>query len=88
MERLIRVLGASVNVAAMRELVADRRARPDDGWIMLSELAARLGEAPGTVSVAVQKLIPLLVEEKYEKGRRYFRAIVTGISLVLDEVGR
>ena len=84
-ERLVRSLGASVNVAILAELVAARRDGRDDGWVFLSDLAKRVGEAPGTVSVAVQKLLPVLVEDKYEKGRRYFRARVSGLSFVLDE---
>ncbi|MHB8605695.1 MAG: hypothetical protein ACYDCK_10615 [Thermoplasmatota archaeon] len=83
-DRLVRMLGASVNVAILRELTAARRAEPNGGWVFLSDLAKRLDEAPGTVSVAIQKLLPLL-EEKREKGRRYFRARVSELRIVLDE---
>lgn len=80
--RLVRVMSASVNVHILAELVAARR--DADGWLGLSEIARRVNENPGTVSVAVQKLVPTLAEEKYEKGRRYFRARVTGVKLVFD----
>lgn len=84
-ERIIRVLGRSVNVAILSELLAARRDRESGGWVGLSDLAKRVDEAPGTVSVAVQRLLPMLVEEKYEKGRRYFRARMTGLSLVVED---
>lgn len=76
--RLVRILGASVNVAILRELARARRR--GEGWMYLSEIAERIGEAPGTVSVAIQKLLPFL-EERREKGLRYFRATLTDLRL-------
>jgi DNA-binding transcriptional ArsR family regulator len=76
--RLVRMLGASVNVAILRELARARR--KGEGWMYLSEIAEAIGEAPGTVSVAIQKMMPLL-EEKREKGRRYFRAGLTELRI-------
>jgi DNA-binding transcriptional ArsR family regulator len=75
---LFRVLGASVNVAILRELARARRR--GEGWMYLSEIAERIDEAPGTVSVAIQKLLPFL-EEKREKGLRYFRATLVDLRL-------
>ena len=72
--QLVRILGASVNVAILRELARARRR--GEGWMYLSEIAEALGEAPGTVSAAIQKLTPL-VDEKREKGLRYFRSRIT-----------
>jgi DNA-binding transcriptional ArsR family regulator len=80
--RLVRMLGASVNVAILRELARARR--KGEGWMYLSEIAERIGEAPGTVSIAVQKMMPLLVEERREKGLRYFRATLTELRLLVD----
>lgn len=68
---LVRILGASVNVRILQTLMEERRG--GGGWLFLSEIAQRIGEKPGTVGLAIQKLLPLL-EEKREKGRRYFRA--------------
>ncbi|GEM_PF-3010526 len=79
--RLVRMLGASVNVAILRELARARR--KGEGWMYLSEIAERIGEAPGTVSVAIQKMMPLL-EERREKGLRYFRATMTELSLRVE----
>lgn len=76
--RLVRVLGASVNVAILRELARARR--KGDGWMYLSEIAQAVGESPGTVGAAIQKLTPLL-EEKREKGLRYFRATLTELRI-------
>jgi DNA-binding transcriptional ArsR family regulator len=76
--RLVRMLGASVNVAILRELARARR--KGEGWLYLSEIAERIGEAPGTVSIAIQKMMPLL-EERREKGLRYFRATLTEIRI-------
>jgi DNA-binding transcriptional ArsR family regulator len=76
--RLVRILGASVNVAILRELARARRR--GDGWMYLSEIAEKIGESPGTVSVAIQKLLPFL-EEKREKGLRYFRATLVDLRL-------
>ncbi|MEA3200655.1 MAG: hypothetical protein QOE90_2083 [Thermoplasmata archaeon] len=79
--RLVRMLGASVNVAILRELARARR--KGEGWMYLSEIAAKVGEAPGTVSVAIQKMMPLL-EEKREKGLRYFRATLVDLRFEAD----
>lgn len=72
-EATVRVLAASVNVKIFQFLVEARREEPHDGWRFLSEIALGVEEAPGTVGVAIQKLLPL-VEERRHKGRRYFRA--------------
>ena len=80
-ERLARMLGASVNVAILRALAKARR--KGDGWMYLSEIASALGEAPGTVSAGIQKLTPL-VEEKREKGLRYFRAGLIDLKVELE----
>ena len=79
--RLVYALDASVNVDILRELVRARRR--GEGWMYLSQIAARIGQAPGTVAVAVSKLGPF-VEEKREKGLRYFRATVTEVTLAVD----
>ena len=79
--KLVRMLGASVNVAILRELARARRR--GEGWMYLSEIAEAIDEAPGTVSVAIQKMMPLL-EEKREKGLRYFRAGLTELRVELD----
>lgn len=76
--RLVRMLSASVNVSILRELARARRR--GDGWMYLSEIAEAIDEAPGTVSVAIQKMMPLL-EEKREKGMRYFRAGLTELRI-------
>lgn len=79
--KLVRILGASVNVAILRELARARRR--GEGWMYLSEIAEAVGEAPGTVGAAIQKLTPLL-EEKREKGLRYFRADLTELRVELE----
>jgi hypothetical protein len=71
-EEYVRLLSASVNTRILNVLVDARAKDPGEGWRFLSEIAAEVGEAPGTVSPAIQKLLPLL-EERREKGRRYFR---------------
>ena len=83
--RLVRILDASVNVEVLSALVTARKETRTGGWVFLSDLAKRVGQAPGTVSVAVQRMVPQLVEEKYDRGRRYFRARVSGVSIVVDE---
>jgi DNA-binding transcriptional ArsR family regulator len=79
--RLVRILDASVNVQILRVLAQARRR--GDGWLYLSQIAARIGEAPGTVGAAIQKLSPL-VEEKREKGLRYFRAAVVDVTITME----
>ena len=79
--RVARALGASVNVAILRELAKARRR--GEGWLYLSEIAEKLGEAPGTISVAIQKM-HFLVEEKRVKGKRYYRAVLTDLRVELD----
>lgn len=81
LERIVRMLGASVNVAILRELAKARRR--GEGWMYLSEIAEAVGEAPGTISAGIQKLLPLL-EEKREKGLRYFRADLVELRLELE----
>lgn len=84
LETLVRALAASVNVRLLAALAAERRRRGDDAWVFLSDAAERLDEAPGTVSAAVGKLqIAGLVDEKREKGRRYFRSRVSDVELFL-----
>lgn len=87
LERLVRILDASVALAALHALAEERKSARDEGWVFLSDLAKRLDQAPGTVSAAVQKMVPTLLEEKYERGRRFFRARVTSVKLVLDGPG-
>jgi len=77
--RLVRALDASVNVALLRELCR-ARAQRGEGWRYLSELAQALGEAPGTIGAALDKLGPF-VEEKREKGLRYVRATVVDVAI-------
>lgn len=81
-EEYVRVLSASVNTRIMQWLVEARRKESTEGWRFLSEIAHGIGESPGAVSPALQKLLPLL-EEKREKGRRYFRARAK-LRLLLD----
>lgn len=78
---LARVLGASVNAAVLRELLRARRR--GEGWMYLSEIAEAIGESPGSVSAGVQRL-SMLVEERREKGLRYFRARYAEVRLELD----
>lgn len=82
---LVRILGASVNVAILRELVRARR--KGEGWMYLSEIALAIGEAPGTVGIAIQKLMPLL-EERREKGLRYFRSRITELRVETERPAR
>lgn len=81
LRRLVYALDASVNVDILRELARARR--KGDGWMYLSQIAARIGESPGTVGIAIAKLTPF-VEEKREKGLRWFRATVTEVTLVAE----
>lgn len=79
--RIVRMLGASVNVAILRELARARRR--GDGWMYLSQVAEAIDEAPGTVGIAIQKLMPLL-EERRHKGLRYFRSTLTELRIETD----
>lgn len=79
--RAVRMMSASVNVAILRELAKARR--KGDGWMYLSQIAEALGESPGTVGAGLAKLGPL-VEEKREKGLRYFRAGFTDVRLEFE----
>lgn len=79
--RLVYALDASVNVDILRELAKARR--KGDGWLYLSQIAQRIGESPGTVGIAIAKLAPF-VEEKREKGLRWFRATVTEVTLTVE----
>lgn len=77
-QRLVRILGASVNVEILQLLVRARLhgdGRDGEGWLFLSEIADALDQTPGTVGAAIQKLMPLLEEDR-ERGRRYFRSRV------------
>ena len=73
LEELVRILAASVNARILHFLVEARRKETDDGWRFLTQIAQGVGESPGTVSLAIQKLLPVL-EERRAKGKRYFRA--------------
>lgn len=79
--RLVYALDASVNVDILRELAKARR--KGDGWLYLSQIAQRIGESPGTVGIAISKLAPF-VEEKREKGLRWFRATVTEVAITVE----
>lgn len=83
MEQVVRVLAASINVRMMEVLLQARRAEPEGGWLFLSQIAEAVDEKPGTVGLAVQKLLPLL-EEKREKGKRYFRSRYRTIRMELE----
>lgn len=64
----------------------DEPPRPDGpGWMYLSEVADAVGEAPGTVGSSLQKLLPLL-EEQRVKGRRFFRSRVVRLEIHVEEV--
>lgn len=81
MERLVDALSASVNVRILAELAKARR--KGDGWLYLSQIASRVGEHAGTVSGGLGKLAPF-IEEKREKGLRYFRATLTELTLSVE----
>lgn len=81
----VRILGASVNAKIAEVLVEARKKDPASGWMFLSQIAADVNEKPGTVGLAIQKLLPLL-EEKREKGRRWFRSNYTDLRLVMARV--
>lgn len=81
-EEYVRLLAASVNTKILHQLVEVRRKEPEAGWRFLTEIADGIGESPGSVSPALQKLLPLL-EEKREKGKRYFRARAK-VKMLLD----
>ncbi|HWG89404.1 MAG TPA: hypothetical protein VNZ52_01000 [Candidatus Thermoplasmatota archaeon] len=83
--RLVRILGASINVNILNVLMAERKNPKSEGWMFLSEIAERLDEKPGTVGMAVQKLMPLL-EERREKGKRYFRSRIKELTLRVDRI--
>lgn len=82
MEQIVRILAASVNTRLMTILVEARRKDPEEGWLFLSQLAESVDERPGSVGLALQKLLPLL-EEKRHKGKRYFRSRYQNIELHL-----
>lgn len=82
MEQIMRTLAASVNTRLMAVLVQARKEEPEEGWRFLSQLAEAVDERPGTVGLAVQKLLPLL-EEKRHKGKRYFRSRYSTVELHL-----
>ncbi len=84
MEQIVRILAASVNIRLMTVLVETRQKEPENGWRFLSQLAEAVDERPGTVGLAIQKLLPLL-EEKRHKGKRYFRSRYISIELKLKE---
>lgn len=83
--RLVRILDASVNVRILKTLMEERR--KGEGWLFLTEIAKRIDEKPGTVGLAIQKLLPLL-EEKYEKGKRWFRTPYVELTISLEEERR
>lgn len=80
-ERLVDALSASVNVRILAELAKARR--KGDGWMYLTQIAARVGEHAGTVSGGLGKLAPF-VEERREKGLRYARATITELTLTVE----
>lgn len=84
-EHLVRILDASVNVRILKALMEERR--KGEGWVFLSDIAKRIDEKPGTVGLAIQKLLPLL-EERYEKGKRWFRTPYVELTLTLEEEKR
>jgi hypothetical protein len=81
----VRILGASINVRILRTLAEARKKDPAGGWVFLSGIATELGEAPGSVGLAIEKLRPF-VEEKREKGRRWFRSRVRHLSIHVEEI--
>jgi DNA-binding transcriptional ArsR family regulator len=83
LESTVRILAASVNARILAHLIEARRADPEGGWRFLSKIAEAVGEKPGTVSMAIQKLLPLL-EERREKGKRYFRSQLRSLELHLE----
>jgi len=83
--RLVRILDASVNVEILRALALARRR--GEGWLYLSQIAERIGQAPGTVGTAIEKLSPLL-DEKREKGLRYFRSRFVDVAITLERARR
>ena len=84
--RHTRLLSASIAARILKLLIDARTAT--DGWLFLSEIAQRLDEKPGTVGLAIARLDPY-VEERREKGKRFFRARVREITLTYnDEWGR
>ena len=46
--RLVRILDASVNVEVLSALVTARKETRTGGWVFLSDLAKRVGQAPVT----------------------------------------
>ena len=84
-EAIVRALAASINVRLIGLLAAERRSTGDDAWVHLSQAAVDLDEAPGTIAAAVGRLMLAgLVDEKRAKGKRYFRARVTDVSVTLS----
>lgn len=81
-EEYVRLLAAGANTRILQFLVEARRKETEGGWRFLSEIAQGVRESPGAVSAAIQKLLPLL-EERREKGRRYFRARAR-VQLLMD----
>lgn len=82
LEEIVRILAASANARILHHLVEARRKEAQGGWRFLSQIAEGVQESPGTVSLAIQKLLPLL-EERRQKGKRYFRAR-TRLTLLLE----
>lgn len=84
LDRLVRLLAAAGNVRILAALCEARRREPAGGWMFLSEISAAVGQAPGSVGLAIQKLMPLLEEER-RQGKRWFRSRVRDATLVLTE---
>ncbi|MGQ0535802.1 MAG: hypothetical protein ACT4PT_07000 [Methanobacteriota archaeon] len=82
LERLIELLASSISLRVLLCLAEERRR--GEGWLFLSEIAARIGEKTGTVGAAVARVAPFL-EERRDKGRRYFRTKVRDVVLEIDE---
>lgn len=79
--RTSRMLAGSTGIAILRELAKARR--KGDGWMYLSQIATAIGETPGTVAHGLSKVAPML-EERREKGLRYFRATFVDIKLEIE----
>lgn len=83
-ERLARLLAAAGASRILAALVEARRGDPEGGWMFLSQIAAEVGEAPGSAALAVQKLLPFLEEDR-RKGKRWFRSRVRRLEISIGE---
>jgi hypothetical protein len=83
LDTIVRILAASINTQILAHLIDVRAQEPTGGWRFLSQIAEAVGESPGTVGLAIQKLLPLL-EERRHKGKRYFRSQLKTLALRLE----